>query len=913
MNTQTSCQPKPGQTLRKEMPLRRILISVSAFGLVTSLLVPSASLAEGPSATLRPIQDPEDGAKAPPPGRVGFRSGVVSAPSDVDFFGSAVDQQPFPNAGDRSPLGDDESGIRAFLDALGAADAGETRGTTTTHILRLSREISESNREILLAAIQAAGATPNGWTEAPIPFMFIGSTDADLAPLLELSFVEGIEDEQFYAAASTREVQQRTSNVPWNVDRVDQRSAPLDGTFNFRETGQGVTAYIVDTGIAYDPFRDFVLDWRDEISYAPPGLDGVAWWDDGSQDAESVKWFDCNGHGTHVAGTLADPVLGIAPGVDLVVVKASTGCAGGFALSALLAGFSWIASDYIARGSGPAVVNLSLGGEVDDVSEFFDDQVRALIDQGMTVVVAAGNSGQNACGVSPARMPRAITVAASNIGDGFASFSNRGSCVDLVAPGVDVPSFAPIYTQECQKDLAGFAWLWLAYCNADGVRAAIQVVQLSGTSMATPLVAGAAALQLAFAPNSSPAQVKEALERDATPVVRGLPAATPNRLLHTGFRIPNAARISVNDIGVIPSSVKSQVTALALSVKAFRSDERGVIAVFPCDATANQTRVSSDDMQPFTIGQTTVVTAVSASGDVCVEVRNGRGERIGLDRALIYVTGWFTGGGFTPVSPIRARDTREDGFEDVSRVRVKVDEVLQIPQADRSEVRGLALSVKVFNPSQRAVIAVFPCDAPASQTRVSSDDVPERSIGQATVLSAVSAQREVCVEARTGSGDQVPLDRIIVYVTGWFTGDGFTPVSPIRASDSRDDGFEDISRSRVRVGTIAQIPSHQRANVTALSLSVKVFRPSERGIVAVFPCDAPASQTRVSSNDVPSGTIGQITVLSAVSAAGETCVEVRDNGGRQIPLDRTIVYVTGWFIGDGKTAVSPFRASDSND
>ena len=246
-----------------------------------------------------------------------------------------------------------------------------------------------------------------------------------------------------------------------------------------------MTAYVIDSGIAGGH--------RDLGGRVRPGFTSI---DDGRGTT------DCAGHGTHVAGTIGGAAYGVAPAVALVAVR-TLDCDGGGETSGVIAGIDWVARDH--REGTPAVANLSLSGSA---SESVDVAIRGLIDDGVTVTVAAGNEDEDACGSSPGREPAALTVAASDRNDRRASFSNRGKCVDLFAPGVDIVS--------------------------DWHTGATATEELSGTSMASPHVAGAAALLLGADPTSTPAQVAKRLLDDATTgVVRGR-RDTADRLLYVG-------------------------------------------------------------------------------------------------------------------------------------------------------------------------------------------------------------------------------------------------------------------------------------------------------------------------------------------------------------------------------------------
>ncbi|MFE9747071.1 S8 family peptidase [Saccharothrix saharensis] len=266
----------------------------------------------------------------------------------------------------------------------------------------------------------------------------------------------------------------------WGLDRVDQRNLPLNNSYTYPTTASNVTAYIIDTGI--------------RTTHADFG--GRATW--GANTSGDGNDSDCHGHGTHVAGTVGGAAHGVAKAVKLVAVKVLN-CAGSGTTAGVVAGVDWVT----ANRSGPAVANMSLGGGAQPA---LDTAVANSIASGVTYAVAAGNSNADACGFSPARVPAALTVNASDRNDARAGFSNWGTCTDLFAPGVDITS----------------AW-------ATGDTATNTI---SGTSMASPHVAGVAALHLAANPAATPAQVGAAVLNAATPnVVQNPGTGSPNRLL----------------------------------------------------------------------------------------------------------------------------------------------------------------------------------------------------------------------------------------------------------------------------------------------------------------------------------------------------------------------------------------------
>jgi subtilisin family serine protease len=273
------------------------------------------------------------------------------------------------------------------------------------------------------------------------------------------------------------------TGATWGLDRVDQRNLPLDGSYTYTSTASGVKVYIIDTG----------------INTAHTNFGGRAIW--GTNTTGDGNNSDCQGHGTHVAGTVGSATWGVAKGATLVAVKV-LGCDGSGTNSGVIAGVNWAVTN---KGTAAAVANMSLGG---GASQAVDDAVNSAASKNLIMAVAAGNENQNACNVSPARAASAITVGSTTNTDARSSFSNYGSCVDLFAPGSNITS------------------TWIGSTTATNT--------ISGTSMATPHVAGAAALLIA-AGNTTNSAVTSALINGATTgKVTGAGTGSPNRLLFTG-------------------------------------------------------------------------------------------------------------------------------------------------------------------------------------------------------------------------------------------------------------------------------------------------------------------------------------------------------------------------------------------
>ncbi len=268
----------------------------------------------------------------------------------------------------------------------------------------------------------------------------------------------------------------------WGLDRIDQADTAGDGKYTYPDkAGEGVTAYVIDTGVR--------ISHKDFAGRASSGFDAV----DNDNTAD-----DGNGHGTHVAGTIAGTAHGVAKKAKIVAVRVLDNNGSG-TTEQVVAGIDWVTKNH----HGPSVANMSLGGGADPA---LDEAVSKAIASGVTFAVAAGNESADAGQSSPARVPEAITVASSTKGDAQSDFSNFGSVVDLYAPGSDITS-----------DWNG---------SDDGTKT------ISGTSMATPHVTGAAAVYLAGHPDATPAQVASALTRAATSgKITNPSSGTPNKLL----------------------------------------------------------------------------------------------------------------------------------------------------------------------------------------------------------------------------------------------------------------------------------------------------------------------------------------------------------------------------------------------
>ncbi|PRX49091.1 peptidase inhibitor I9 [Prauserella shujinwangii] len=402
------------------------------------------------------------------------------------------------------------------------------------------------------------------------------------------------------------------ANPPsWGLDRIDQRDLPLNRNYSYSSSAAGVTAYIIDTGV--------MTSHSDFGGRAKSGYDFV------DNDATAN---DCNGHGTHVAGTVGGAAHGVAKGVNLVGVRVLD-CGGSGTYDGVIAGIDWVTRN----AAKPAVANMSLGGSV---STAVDDAVRRSIASGVTYALAAGNDyGANACNTSPARTAEAITVGSTTRTDARSGFSNIGSCLDIFAPGSDITS------------------TWIGGNSATNT--------ISGTSMATPHVAGAAALYLAGNPSATPKQVRDALVANGTTGKVSSPGSgSPNVLLYTGngsstppdepadcAPVSNGTNVDIPDAGsAVTSSVTvsgcdraaSSTAKVAVDIKhSYRGDL--VIDLVAPDGAAVRLKNSGSDSADNVITTYTVdASSKAANGTWTLRVRD----------VYRYDTGYIDSWTFTP-------------------------------------------------------------------------------------------------------------------------------------------------------------------------------------------------------------------------------------------------------------------------
>jgi subtilisin family serine protease len=349
--------------------------------------------------------------------------------------------------------------------------ASDGRGIDGQYIVVLNEGANPRS----VAAI--AGVSPRYVYTAALNGFSAELNQGQLNALQHNGAVAYIEQDQIATASGSQ------TGATWGLDRIDQRDLPLNSTYNYTPTGAGVHAYIVDTGI--------LLSHSEFSGRMGNGYDAVT---------SGGNANDCNGHGTHVAGTVGGTTYGVAKQVTLHPVRVLS-CTGSGTNAGVIAGMDWVASNHVK----PAVANMSLGG---GASQATDDAVNRMHNAGVTVVVAAGNDNANACNYSPARAANAITVGSTANNDARSSFSNWGSCLDVFAPGTNITS----------------AW----YTSTTATNT------ISGTSMASPHVAGVAALYLQGNTTATPATVANAIVTTSTAnKVTSAGTGSPNRLVYS--------------------------------------------------------------------------------------------------------------------------------------------------------------------------------------------------------------------------------------------------------------------------------------------------------------------------------------------------------------------------------------------
>jgi len=762
---------------------------------------------------------------------------------------------------------DAPTGVRAVNIGDGAVAVTWTRGDSTVPITS-----------------QVATASPGGatctWASGPDACTINGLTIGDTYTFTVVSSnaIGASPASKVSAPLTVADTSGRVDfAASWGQDRVDQDALPLDDLYATRTRGDGTVVYVVDTGIRpHDEFGDRLLDGYSTV-------------------AGDSSWVDCHGHGTHVASTAVGDRFGLADDAVVVPVRVLD-CGGGATTSGVVAGLDWILTHDADGRRG--VVNLSLGGPT---SPALDDAVADLVAAGFVVVVAAGNENQNACNVSPAREPSAITVAATNSADARPWFSNTGSCVDIFAPGVDI--------------------------IAAGIGSDDDTATYSGTSMASPHVAGAAAMILALDPSATPADVRATLVNESIDgIISDAGVNSPNRLLRVGSPAPVAAPVPNAPTDVRAAAGNGSVTvswtvddthSIALASHTVTGEPASGCTVAAdltscvIDGLVNDVTyrfsVTSTDIDGTTSAASAEVTATPVAPEPPPEPEP-EPEPTPEPAPVEPDTADPWSAPITAVSPDRLLDTRSAiGIDRITRLTHS--ERIEVVVAGRAGVpatgvSAVSLNVTATSTSTRGgfgYITVYPCTATVPDT--SSVNFADGATVANSVLTPLSADGTVCFTVY-GSA------HIIADVNGAvMANNGFEPVTPTRRADTRS-GLGDVPAVRVGGDYILEIPMLGRSGVPsngvdAVTMNLTVTdtsSPIGAGYATVYDCGTTPNSSNL--NFAPGDTVAN-GVIAPLSDTGSICVYV-------FGAAHVIVDVNGWFVdGEGYQALRPTRLADT--